>query len=47
MNPIDHPHGGGEGKKSGGIKTPWGRVTKGRKTRDMSKSMKFILKRRK
>jgi large subunit ribosomal protein L2 len=33
MNPVDHPHGGGEGKKSGRNKTPWGRITKGRKTR--------------
>lgn len=34
MNPIDHPHGGGEGKASGGksLKTPWGLGTKGRKT---------------
>lgn len=35
MNPIDHPHGGGEGKTSGGRHsvTPWGRLTKGKKTR--------------
>lgn len=33
MNPVDHPHGGGEGKKSGRNKTPWGRITKGQKTR--------------
>ena len=34
MNPIDHPHGGGEGKTSGGrvSVTPWGLITKGRKT---------------
>jgi large subunit ribosomal protein L2 len=32
MNPIDHPHGGGEGKKSGICRTPWGKPTKGRKT---------------
>jgi large subunit ribosomal protein L2 len=34
MNPIDHPHGGGEGKTSGGRHpvTPWGRLTKGKKT---------------
>ena len=34
MNPVDHPHGGGEGKSSGGhkSKTPWGKLTKGRKT---------------
>jgi large subunit ribosomal protein L2 len=28
MNPVDHPHGGGEGKKSGKGKTPWGKSTK-------------------
>jgi len=33
MNPVDHPHGGGEGKKSGQNKSPWGRLTKGKKTR--------------
>jgi large subunit ribosomal protein L2 len=34
MNPIDHPHGGGEGKTSGGrhSSTPWGKLTKGVKT---------------
>ena len=32
MNPIDHPHGGGEGKKSGISKTPWGKLNKGTKT---------------
>ena len=32
MNPIDHPHGGGEGKKSGKGKTPWGKLTKQKKT---------------
>ena len=32
MNPVDHPHGGGEGKKSGNGKTPWGKPTKGGKT---------------
>ena len=32
MNPVDHPHGGGEGKKSGTGRTPWGKSTKGRKT---------------
>lgn len=32
MNPIDHPHGGGEGKKSGSSKTPWGKSNKGAKT---------------
>ena len=32
MNPIDHPHGGGEGKKSGAGRTPWGKPTRGKKT---------------
>lgn len=32
MNPVDHPHGGGEGKKSGAGRTPWGKPTKGKKT---------------
>jgi len=50
MNPVDHPHGGGEGKTSGGRhpSTPWGKPTKGFKTRKKKKSSsKFILKRRK
>jgi large subunit ribosomal protein L2 len=50
MNPIDHPHGGGEGKSSGGRHpvTPWGVPTKGYKTRKKRKnSSKFIVKRRK
>jgi len=50
MNPVDHPHGGGEGKTSGGRHpvTPWGVPTKGYKTRKRSKpSDKFIVKRRK
>jgi len=50
MNPVDHPHGGGEGRTSGGRHpvTPWGRPTKGYKTRKKSKgSNKFIVKRRK
>ena len=49
MNPHDHPHGGGEGRTSGGRHpvTPWGFPTKGKKTRDHKKqSGKFILKRR-
>lgn len=49
MNPIDHPHGGGEGKSSGGRhpSTPWGKPTKGYKTRKKSKKTnKFIVKRR-
>lgn len=50
MNPVDHPHGGGEGKTSGGRHpvTPWGQPTRGYKTRDKRKtSSKFIVKRRK
>lgn len=50
MNPVDHPHGGGEGKSSGGRHpvTPWGKPTKGAKTRDKKKaSGKFIVKKRK
>lgn len=50
MNPVDHPHGGGEGKTSGGRHpvSPWGKPTKGYKTRKKSKSSsKFIVKRRK
>jgi large subunit ribosomal protein L2 len=50
MNPHDHPHGGGEGKTSGGRHpvTPWGIPTKGYKTRKKRKySSKFIVKRRK
>jgi large subunit ribosomal protein L2 len=43
-NPVDHPHGGGEGKTSGGRKasvTPWGRLTKGTKTRKSKKCEKI------
>ncbi len=48
MNPIDHPHGGGEGKSSGGRHpvTPWGKPTKGYKTRRRKLSDNFIVKRR-
>jgi large subunit ribosomal protein L2 len=49
MNPIDHPHGGGEGKSSGGRhpSTPWGKPTKGYKTRKKNKaSDKYIVVRR-
>jgi large subunit ribosomal protein L2 len=48
MNPVDHPHGGGEGKTSGGRPsvTPWGRITKGPKTRNKKKNSKLILKKR-
>jgi large subunit ribosomal protein L2 len=50
MNPVDHPHGGGEGKSSGGRHpvTPWGVPTKGYKTRKNKKySDTFIVKKRK
>ena len=49
MNPIDHPHGGGEGKSSGGghPRTPWGVPTKGYKTRNNKRTNAFIVKRRK
>ena len=45
MNPIDHPHGGGEGRTSGGRHpvTPWGKPTKGKKTRNNKSTSKFIL----
>ena len=48
MNPVDHPHGGGEGKTSGGRHpvTPWGKPTKGAKTRKRKATDKYILKRR-
>jgi large subunit ribosomal protein L2 len=49
MNPIDHPMGGGEGKSSGGRHptTPWGKPTKGFKTRRRKPSDKLIVHRRK
>jgi large subunit ribosomal protein L2 len=49
MNPVDHPHGGGEGKTSGGRHpvSPWGVPTKGYKTRRNKRTSKFILRRRK
>lgn len=49
MNPVDHPHGGGEGKSSGGRHpvTPWGVPTKGHQTRRGGRSDKFIIRRRK
>jgi large subunit ribosomal protein L2 len=49
MNPVDHPHGGGEGKTSGGRHpvTPWGVPTKGYKTRKNKRTTKLIVKRRK
>jgi large subunit ribosomal protein L2 len=48
MNPVDHPHGGGEGKTSGGRHpvTPWGKPTKGKKTRKNKATDKFIVRRR-
>ncbi|MEX2302720.1 MAG: 50S ribosomal protein L2 [Bryobacterales bacterium] len=48
MNPVDHPHGGGEGKTSGGRNpvTPWGRPTRGYKTRNNSRTDKYIAARR-
>jgi len=48
MNPIDHPHGGGEGKTSGGRHpvSPWGLPTKGFKTRNNKRTQRFIIKRR-
>jgi len=49
MNPVDHPHGGGEGKSSGGRHpvTPWGVPTKGYKTRVNKRTDRFIVRRRK
>jgi large subunit ribosomal protein L2 len=48
MNPIDHPHGGGEGRTSGGRHpvTPWGQPTKGRKTRTNKTTDKYIIRTR-
>ena len=49
MNPVDHPHGGGEGRSSGGRHpvTPWGVPTKGHKTRHNKRTTKMIVRRRK
>ena len=49
MNPVDHPHGGGEGRTSGGRHpvTPWGVPTKGYKTRRNKRTQKMIMRRRK
>ena len=49
MNPVDHPHGGGEGRTSGGRHpvTPWGVPTKGKKTRNNPRTDKYIVRRRK
>ncbi|MEM9726040.1 MAG: 50S ribosomal protein L2, partial [Pseudomonadota bacterium] len=48
MNPIDHPHGGGEGRTSGGRHpvTPWGKPTKGRRTRSNKSTNKLIIRSR-
>ncbi len=48
MNPVDHPHGGGEGRTSGGRHpvTPWGKPTKGRRTRNNKQTDKYILRSR-
>jgi large subunit ribosomal protein L2 len=48
MNPVDHPHGGGEGRTSGGRHpvSPWGVPTKGHKTRSNKRTDKYILRRR-
>jgi large subunit ribosomal protein L2 len=48
MNPVDHPHGGGEGKTSGGRHpvTPWGQPTRGYKTRNNKRTDSFIVNRR-
>jgi len=50
MNPVDHPHGGGEGRQGIGLKhpkTPWGKPALGKKTRKKKRySNKFIIKRR-
>jgi len=48
MNPVDHPHGGGEGRTSGGRHpvSPWGQPTKGHKTRNNRRTDRFIIRRR-
>jgi large subunit ribosomal protein L2 len=48
MNPVDHPHGGGEGRTSGGRHpvTPWGQPTRGYKTRNNQRTDKFIVGRK-
>jgi large subunit ribosomal protein L2 len=49
MNPVDHPHGGGEGRTSGGRHpvTPWGQSTKGKRTRSNKRTSKYITRPRK
>lgn len=48
MNPVDHPHGGGEGRTSGGRPsvTPWGKPTKGHKTRTNKRTQKYVVRSR-
>ncbi len=48
MNPVDHPHGGGEGRTSGGRHpvTPWGKPTKGKRTRSNKQTDRYIMRRR-
>jgi large subunit ribosomal protein L2 len=48
MNPVDHPHGGGEGRTSGGRHpvTPWGKGTKGMRTRSNAATDKFVVRSR-
>ena len=48
MNPVDHPHGGGEGRTSGGRHpvTPWGVPTKGKRTRSNKATDRWIMRRR-
>ena len=48
MNPVDHPHGGGEGRTSGGRHpvTPWGKPTKGKRTRSNRRTDKYIIRSR-
>jgi large subunit ribosomal protein L2 len=48
MNPVDHPHGGGEGKASGGRHpvSPWGQPTRGFRTRNNKRTQKFIVSRK-
>jgi large subunit ribosomal protein L2 len=48
MNPFDHPHGGGEGRTSGGRQTvtPWGQPTKGKRTRRNKATQKYIVRSR-
>jgi large subunit ribosomal protein L2 len=48
MNPVDHPHGGGEGRTSGGRHpvTPWGQPTRGFKTRNNPRTDRYIVSRR-